>query len=97
MFCYYWPKDPRVNPSRYIGQMDMYLRMFDKLKKQPDDNPTLGIIFCSDKDESIVKYSVLNGSEQIFASKYKFVLPSEAELADSFKKQKDKLIENKKV
>ncbi len=64
-----------------IGQMDMYVRMFDSLKKQEDDNPTIGIIFCADKDESIVKYSVLNDSKQIFASKYKTVLPTEEELA----------------
>lgn len=63
-----------------IGQMDMYVRMFDSLKKADDDNPTLGIIFCADKDESIVKYSVLNESEQIFASKYKTFLPTEEEL-----------------
>jgi len=54
--------------------------MFDSLKKADDDNPTLGIIFCADKDESIVKYSVLNESEQIFASKYKTFLPTEEEL-----------------
>ena len=63
-----------------IGQMDMYVRMFDSLKKCDDDNPTIGIIFCADKDESIVKYSVLNESEQIFASKYRTVLPTEEEL-----------------
>lgn len=63
-----------------IGQMDMYVRMFDSIKKGDDDNPTIGIIFCSDKDESIVKYSVLNESEQIFASKYKTFLPTEEEL-----------------
>lgn len=60
-----------------IGQMD---RMFDLLKKNDDDNPTIGIIFCADKDESIVKYSVLNESRQIFASRYKTVLPTEEEL-----------------
>lgn len=63
-----------------IGQMDMYIRMFDDLKKQEDDNPTIGIIFCTDKDETIVKYSVLNESEQIFASKYMTVLPTVEEL-----------------
>lgn len=52
-----------------VGQMDMYIRMFDDLKRQFDDNPTIGIIFCTDKDETMVKYSVLNESEQIFASK----------------------------
>lgn len=63
-----------------IGQMDMYIRMFDDLKRQKDDNPTLGIIFCTDKDETMVKYSVLHESEQIFASKYMTVLPTVEEL-----------------
>ncbi len=64
-----------------IGQMDMYVRMFDELKRSASDNPTLGIIFCTDKDETIVKYSVLKENKQIFASKYKTILPTETELA----------------
>jgi len=64
-----------------IGQMDMYVRMFDELKRGPSDNPTLGIIFCTDKDETIVKYSMLQEAKQIFASKYKTILPTEIELA----------------
>ncbi len=63
-----------------IGQMDMYVRMYDELKRSPDDNPTVGIILCTHKDASIVRYSVLHGHEQLFASKYKLVLPSEEEL-----------------
>ena len=63
-----------------LGQMDMYVRMFDELKRGEGDNPTLGIIFCTDKDETIVKYSVLKESKQIFASKYKTILPTENEL-----------------
>lgn len=63
-----------------IGQMDMYVRMFDDLKRREDDNPTIGIIFCTDKDETIVKYSVLHESQQIFASKYMMVLPTVEEL-----------------
>ncbi|MEY8338180.1 PDDEXK nuclease domain-containing protein [Lachnospiraceae bacterium 62-35] len=63
-----------------IGQMDMYVRMFDDLKRREDDNPTIGIIFCTDKDETIVKYSVLHESQQIFASKYMTVLPTVQEL-----------------
>ncbi len=63
-----------------IGQMDMYVRMFDDLKRGPDDNPTLGIILCSDKDDTIVRYSVLTESRQLFASKYRLILPSEEEL-----------------
>jgi predicted nuclease of restriction endonuclease-like (RecB) superfamily len=64
-----------------IGQMDMYVRMFDDLKREADDNPTLGIILCADKDQTVVRYSVLHGSEQLFASKYLRVLPTEEELA----------------
>lgn len=63
-----------------IGQMDMYVRMFDDLKRREDDNPTIGIIFCTDKDETIVKYSVLHESQQIFVSKYMTVLPTVEEL-----------------
>jgi len=60
--------------------MDMYVRMYDDLKRGPDDGPTVGIILCSKKDESLVRYSVLHGHEQLFASKYKLVLPTEEEL-----------------
>jgi predicted nuclease of restriction endonuclease-like (RecB) superfamily len=63
-----------------IGQMDMYVRMYDELKRGPDDNPTVGIILCTHKDASVVRYSVLHGHEQLFASKYKLILPSEDEL-----------------
>lgn len=69
-----------------IGQMDMYIRMFDDLKKQEDDNPTIGIILCTDKDETIVKYSVLNESEQMFASKYMTVLPTVEELKEELER-----------
>ena len=63
-----------------IGQMDMYVRMYDDLRRGPEDNPTVGIILCAQKDQSVVRYSVLSGNEQLFASKYKLVLPSEEEL-----------------
>ena len=63
-----------------IGQMDMYVRMFDDLKRGEDDNPTIGIILCDSKDDTVVKYSVLKESEQLFASKYQQILPTEAEL-----------------
>lgn len=75
-----------------IGQMDMYVRMFDELKRGADDNPTIGIIFCTDKSETMVKYSVLQESRQIFASKYKTVLPTEEELADMIQKENIKLL-----
>ena len=72
-----------------IGQMDMYVRMYNNLKKSADDNPTIGIILCTDKDETIVKYSVLAENEKLFASKYRLYLPKEDELI--------RLIENDKI
>ncbi len=63
-----------------IGQMDMYVRMMDDLKRGADDNPTVGIILCAQKDASVVRHSVLHENEQMFASRYKLVLPSEKEL-----------------
>ena len=76
-----------------IGQMDMYVRMFDALKRVEDDNPTIGIILCAEKDETIVKYSILKESKQLFASKYKTVLPTEDELAEMISREKQKFIE----
>jgi predicted nuclease of restriction endonuclease-like (RecB) superfamily len=75
-----------------IGQIDMYVRMFDALKRGEDDNPTIGIILCAEKDEIIVKYSILKESKQIFASKYKTVLPTECELAEMISREKQKFI-----
>ena len=72
-----------------VGQMDMYIRMYDDLKKAPDDNPTLGIVLCSDTDEDIAKYSVLHENEQLFASKYKLYLPTEEELRAEIETQKE--------
>ncbi|MGL5891394.1 MAG: PDDEXK nuclease domain-containing protein [Bacteroidia bacterium] len=63
-----------------IGQMDMYVRMYNDVRKGTDDNPTIGIILCSEKDETIVKYSVLAENERLFASKYRLYMPSEQEL-----------------
>jgi predicted nuclease of restriction endonuclease-like (RecB) superfamily len=63
-----------------IGQIDFYVRLFDDSIKQSDDNPTIGIVLCADKDETIVKYSVLADNDKLFASKYKPFLPTEEEL-----------------
>ena len=63
-----------------IGQIDMYVRMYDDLKKSEDDNPTIGIVLCTEKDETVVKYSVLAENENLFASKYRLYLPKEDEL-----------------
>ena len=66
----------------------MYVRMYDELKKAKDDNPTIGIVLCSETDEDIAKYSVLKGNEQLFASKYKLYLPTEDELRAEIETQK---------
>ena len=71
-----------------VGQMDMYVRMYDELKKSEDDNPTIGIVLCSETDEDIAKYSVLKGNEQLFATKYKLYLPTEEELRAEIENQK---------
>ncbi len=71
-----------------VGQMDMYIRMYDELKRSEGDNPTIGIVLCSDTDEDIAKYSILHGNEQLFASKYKLYLPSEEELRAEIETQK---------
>ena len=63
-----------------VGQMDMYVRMFDDIKRGEGDNPTIGLLLCAERDETVVKYSVLNDSQQIFASKYLPYLPTEEEL-----------------
>ncbi|EDM36056.1 hypothetical protein PBAL39_23652 [Pedobacter sp. BAL39] len=63
-----------------VGQMDMYVRMYNDLKKGADDQPTIGIILCTEKNETVVKYSVLAENEHLFASKYRLYLPDEAEL-----------------
>lgn len=72
-----------------IGQMDMYVRMYDELRKQPDDNPTLGIVLCSETDEDIARYSVLHGNEQLFANKYRLCLPTEDQLRAEIEAQKE--------
>lgn len=72
-----------------VGQMDMYVRMFDELKRGEGDNPTLGILLCADTDEDIAKYSVLKGNEQLFATKYKFCLPTEEQLRKEIESQKN--------
>ena len=68
--------------------MDMYIRMYDDLKRNDGDNPTLGILLCSETDLTIAKYSILNGNEQLFATKYKLYLPSEEELKNEIESQK---------
>lgn len=72
-----------------IGQMDMYRRMYDEFKRTEGDNPTLGIILCADTDEDIARYSILHGNEQLFATKYKLMLPTEEQLRAEIEAQKN--------
>lgn len=76
-----------------VGQMDSYIRMFDALRKKEDDNPTIGIILCSEKNEAIAKYSVLSEGKQIFASKYRFTLPTIEELQHQIEQERRRLEE----
>jgi len=69
--------------------MDMYVRLFEDRVKTEGDNPTIGIILCTEKDETIVRYSVLSDSRQLFASRYKLYLPSEQELVAEIEREKE--------
>jgi len=79
-----------------VGQMDMYVRMFDDLRRAEGDNPTVGLILCAEKDEIVARYSVLNESKQLFASKYMLYLPSEEELQRELARERA-LIETRKL
>ncbi len=78
-----------------IGQMDMYVRIYEDRYKGFDDNPTIGIVLCTEKDETVVKYSGLNGNDQLFASKYRLYLPTEQELAEAINREKYFLLREK--
>jgi predicted nuclease of restriction endonuclease-like (RecB) superfamily len=80
-----------------IGQMDMYVRLYEDKYKSPDDNPTIGIILCTDKDETVVKYSVLKENKQLFASKYKLYLPSEQELIEEIEREKAMIVREREA
>lgn len=72
-----------------VGQLDMYVRMFDDLKRTNGDNPTIGLLLCSETSEDIARYSVLHGSEQLFQAKYMTYLPTKEELSREIEKQKE--------
>ena len=72
-----------------VGQMDMYVRYFEDKIKQKNDNPTIGLILCTEKDKTIVKYSLLNDSKQLFASKYKTYLPTEKQLKQEIARERE--------
>jgi len=71
-----------------IGQMDGYVRIFEEQYKTPEDNPTIGLILCSDKDDAVVHYSVLKESQKLFASRYKLILPNEEELRREIERER---------
>jgi predicted nuclease of restriction endonuclease-like (RecB) superfamily len=72
-----------------VGQMDMYVRMYDDLKRNEGDNPTIGILLCSETDRDIARYSILKGNEHLFATKYKLYLPTEEELRIEIEREKE--------
>lgn len=72
-----------------VGQMDMYVRMYDDLKLTEGDNPTIGILLCSETSQDIARYSVLHDNKQLFASKYLTYLPTEEQLKEEIEKQKE--------
>ena len=74
-----------------IGQMDMYVRMYDELRKDESDNPTVGMVLCTGVDESIVHFSVMKENERLFASKYKLILPNEDELRRELEAERVKI------
>ena len=77
-----------------VGQMDTYVRIFDQHQKEPGDNPTIGLILCSEKSEAVAKYSVLTDSRQLFASKYLPFLPTEEELRRELERERRLLTED---
>lgn len=80
-----------------VGQMDMYVRMYDEIKRTEGDNPTIGIVLCSETSKDIAKYSILNGNEQLFAAKYVPLLPTEEELRKEIERQKEIFLLQQKV
>jgi predicted nuclease of restriction endonuclease-like (RecB) superfamily len=80
-----------------IGQIDFYVRYFEDRIKQPGDNPTIGLILCTEKNKTIVKYSLLNESKQIFASKYQMYLPTEKQLEQEIQREKEDIEQEKKL
>lgn len=74
-----------------IGQIDFYVRYFEDQVKTPEDNPTIGIVLCSDKNDTMVKYSVLSDNDRLFASKYMPYLPTEEELKKELKQERRRL------
>lgn len=80
-----------------IGQVDMYVRYFEDKIRQESDNPTIGLILCAKKDNTVVKYSILNDSKQLFASQYKTYLPTEKQLKEEIEKEREMAEQEKRL
>ena len=87
MLCFGWFKNGKIR-HQDVGQMDMYVRMYDELIKEENDNPTIGILLCTETDDDIARFSVLHGNEQLFATKYIPYMPTKEELKREIEKQK---------
>jgi len=90
--------DLKIGPLTHQdnGQMDGYVRMYEEHGKIKGDNPTIGLILCSEKNETIARYSVLNENKRLFASKYMLYLPTEEELARELARER-RLIEERRA
>lgn len=83
--------DLKTNKLRYqdVGQMDMYVKMYDELVRPEGHNPTIGILLCADTDEDVAHYSVLNGNDQLYAAKYLTYMPTQEQLKREIEQQKE--------
>lgn len=89
-------KTQKLTPQD-IGQMDFYVRFFEDQLKQSGDNPTIGLVLCIEKNKTIVKYSLLNESKQIFASKYQLYLPTTKQLEYEIQREREQIEQEKKL
>ena len=80
-----------------IGQMQMYVNYYEKELTPPDDNPPVGIILCSDKNDAVVKYTLKEENQKIFASKYRLQLPTEEELRIELLREKELILIEQKL
>ena len=96
LFVIFELKTHRMN-HQDVGQLDMYVRMYDDLMKGSDDNPTIGVLLCTDADSTIAKYSVLNDSNQLYAAKYMTYMPTEEELRSEIEQQKQFFLDHHRL
>ena len=79
-----------------VGQMDMYIRMFDELRRTEGDNPTIGLLLCAETSKDIAHYSILHDNKQLYAAKYLTYLPIEEQLRHEIERQKEIFLEQEK-